>query len=121
DDLLLPHRPARSARLRRPLDSSLHDDPRVSRPLLSGTSPRRRDRRNLLAFRRRHVDRRLLDRLPDLMVWPASSGGARPAITRRPCPPSPLPRQSASAAAECVHWLGASDPTIYQQDRPDHP
>ena len=36
------------------------DDPRVPRPLLARAPPRRRDRRDLLALRRRNVDRRLL-------------------------------------------------------------
>ena len=66
DDLLLPHRPARRARLRRADDPALHDDPRLPRALLAGAPSRRRDRRDLLALRRRNVDRRLHDRLHPL-------------------------------------------------------
>ena len=44
------------------------DDPRLPRPLLAGAPPRRRDPRDLLALRRRHVDRRLHDGLHPLAI-----------------------------------------------------
>ena len=66
DDLLLPHRPARRARLRRPLDPAVHDDPGLPRALLRRAPSRRRDRRDLLALRRRDVDRRVRDGLHPL-------------------------------------------------------
>ena len=66
DDLLLPHRPAWRARLRRPLDPPVHDDPGLPRPFLPGAPSRCRDRRDLLALRGRNVDCRVLDRLPPL-------------------------------------------------------
>jgi cytochrome c oxidase subunit 3 len=54
------------------------------------------------------------------MACPAPSGGARPAITRRQSPPSPLPRHSALAANECGPWLGADGPSIHQRNRAAH-
>src|SRR5581483_1569548 len=75
DDLLLPDRAPRRARLRGPHDSRVHDDSRVPRALLARASPRRRDRRDLLALRRRHVDHRLHDRLHPLMRNPLRSEG----------------------------------------------
>ncbi len=59
-DLLRPHRPARSARLRRAHAALVRDDPRVPRPLHGEGAPRRRDTRHLLALRRRDVDHRVL-------------------------------------------------------------
>src|SRR5207248_8409441 len=61
DDLLLPHRAARRARLRRLDPAAGGDDPLLPRPLLAGGAPRGRDPRDLLALRRRDVDRRLHD------------------------------------------------------------
>ena len=47
---------------------------RVPRPLLAGAPPRGRDPRDLLALRRRHVDRRVRHRLPPLTArrWSAN-------------------------------------------------
>ena len=61
-DLLRPHRPARSARLRRADAAGGRDDPLLPRPLHAGAPPRRRDPRDLLALRRRNVDRGVHDR-----------------------------------------------------------
>ena len=44
----------------------VHDDPRLPRALLRRAPSRRRDRRDLLALRRRDVDRRFRDGLPSL-------------------------------------------------------
>ena len=60
---------------------------RFPRPLHPGAPPRRRDARNLLALRRRNVDRRVRDGLPPL--------GRRDARTRS----AARPRRSASSAA----------------------
>ena len=58
--------PARRARLRRP-DAARHGHrARLPRPLHARAPPRRRDPRDLLALRRRNVDRGLFDDLPDL-------------------------------------------------------
>ena len=68
DDLLRPHRPARRACLRR-ADAALDGDrARISRPLHPGAPPRGRDPRNLLALRRRNVDRGVRDDLPALAM-----------------------------------------------------
>ena len=49
-----------------------------SGPLLARAPPRRRDRRHLLALRRRDVDRRVRDRLPPLGSTCGTRSGARP-------------------------------------------
>ena len=64
--LLRPDRPARRARLRRPDAARRRHDPRLPGPLHGRGAPRRRDPRDLLALRRRDVDRRLHDRLHPL-------------------------------------------------------
>ncbi len=71
-DLLRPHRPARRARVRRPDAPDLCDDPRLPRPLHGEGAPRRRGARDLLALRRRHVDRRFLVDLLALSVRAAN-------------------------------------------------
>src|SRR5262249_32847825 len=60
-------------RLRRPLDPALHDYSCVPRALLARAPSRRRDSGDLLALRRRHVDRRVHDRLHPLMRNPLRS------------------------------------------------
>ena len=65
-DVLRPDRPARCACLRRPDDPARDDDPGVPRAFLARASPRDRAGRDLLAFRRRDVDRRVRDRLSSL-------------------------------------------------------
>ncbi len=54
--------------------------PRVPRPLLARAPPRRRDPGDLLALRRRDVDRRLRDGLPHLV--PSRVRGSRPVPAR---------------------------------------
>ena len=67
-DLLRAHRPARRARDDRPDAARVRDDPGVPRPLLVGGLPRHGSARDLLALRRRDVDRRLLHGLHHLMA-----------------------------------------------------
>ena len=58
-----PDRTPRRPCLRRPHHPGRDDDPGLPRPLLTRGPSRRRARRDLLAFRRRDVGRRLLHRL----------------------------------------------------------
>ena len=62
-DVLRADRPARLPRLRRPHDPARDDDPVVPRPLQPRAPSRDRGRRDLLALRRRDVDRGLRHRL----------------------------------------------------------
>ncbi len=65
-DLLRPDRPARRARLHRPVAARLRHRAGVPRPLHARAPSRRRDPGHLLAFRRRHVGRRVHDDLHPL-------------------------------------------------------
>ena len=65
-DLLRAHRAARRTRLRRSDDPARDDDQSIPRALLARAPSRCRDRRYLLALRRRDVDRRVRDCLPPL-------------------------------------------------------
>ena len=106
---------------------TLLDDRRragVPRPLLAGAPSRRRAARDLLALRRRDVDRRLRDRLPDLAPsrarppgwwsarWPGSQGSRcrTRSRTRRQRSDSCSVRSSTSrrscVAAWVATWLG---------------
>ena len=64
--ILRPHGPSRRPRLHRPLAPDLCRGARVSRPLLAGALPWSRDPRDLLALRRRNVDRGVHDGLSPL-------------------------------------------------------
>ncbi|CAA9467971.1 MAG: Cytochrome c oxidase polypeptide III, partial [uncultured Solirubrobacteraceae bacterium] len=66
DDLLRPHGPARRPRLHRTAAAADRHYPVLPRALLGARAPRRRGPRDLLALRRRHVDRRLPHRLHPL-------------------------------------------------------
>ena len=77
--------------------------PRVPRALLARAPSRRRAARDLLALRRRDVDRRLRDRLPDLSRRHAGSGVAWPGRAERgePCGTrsrARMPRSGSSSA-----------------------
>ena len=80
-DVLRAHGPPRLPRLRRPHDPARDDDPLVPRPLQPRAPPRRRDRRDLLALRRRDVDRRL--RRPSTFSRLADDAQTRSAARRR--------------------------------------
>ncbi|CAA9502136.1 MAG: Cytochrome c oxidase polypeptide III, partial [uncultured Solirubrobacteraceae bacterium] len=64
--VLRAHRPARRPRLHRPAAARRGHGALIPRALLQGGAPRARDSRDLLALRRRHVDRRLHDHLHHL-------------------------------------------------------
>ena len=85
-DLLRADRPPRRPRLHRPDPAHVRRDPRVPRALLGRPPPRRRDPGDLLALRRRNVDRGLHDDL-----HPLGPADAEPVPERAGSVPIPHP------------------------------
>ena len=104
-DLLRPDRPPRRARLRRAHAAHIRDGPCLQRPLHGEGAPRRRDPRDLLALRRRDVDRGLHDRLHHLGVLqparPSEQEAFRFLALRGRC--------RRGAAVLVVRWRGRSE------------
>ena len=101
-------RPPRRARLRRAHPADDRRRAGVPRPLLAGAPSRRRAAGDLLALRRRDVDHRLRDRLPDLAAGaPGRLVGARGGPDRRGADAEPARERGGSVPirARCARLL----------------